>query len=120
MPSFKIFGFHDAKFDGPLLGRQPLKQDAFSDILQVKGLASAIKCTIKLISPDKHPILHELLNGTFKPQFSQSLSPAITIMRTKLVEGLTGHTVFFQIILFLYCLLPATTMCGPQFKTKTS
>ncbi len=61
-----------------------LKNGAFSGVLQIMGLASAMNCTIQMIYPDKKHRLYALLNGTFKPRLSSSSAPVITIMWTNM------------------------------------
>ena len=61
-----------------------LKNGAFSGVLQIMGLASAMNCTIQMIYPDKKHRLYALLNGTFKPLISPSSAPVITIMWTNM------------------------------------
>lgn len=87
-----------------------LKKCAFSGILQIMGLASAINCTIKMIYPDKRHTLHELLNGTFKPRLCQSWNPVITIMWTN-VGGWLDRTRSFHPNHFVP-LLPVTGNCN--------
>ena len=71
-----------------------LKNGAFSGVLQIMGLASAINCTIQMIYPDKKHRLYALLNGTFKPRLSPSSARFITIMWTNMSGWLNQSYTF--------------------------
>ena len=59
---------------------------AWSGIMQIMGLASAVRCNIQLLYPDKRHSLFPLLSGTYRPRISSANGqlPTITIMWTNI------------------------------------
>ena len=57
---------------------------AWSGLIQIMGLASAVGCNIQLLYPDKRHSLFPLLSGTYRPRISNENGqlPTITIMWT--------------------------------------
>ena len=55
---------------------------AWSGLMQIMGLASAIRCEISMIYPDKKHILLPLLNATYRPRIVGIQMPRLTIMWT--------------------------------------
>ena len=103
----KTCGFEEAMKKETLV---TLRKCAFSGILQIMGLASALNCTIKMIYPDKRHTLFELLNGTFKPRICEGCNPVLTIMWTNL-GGWLDRTKGFYPNHFVP-LLPLTGNCN--------
>lgn len=67
----------------------------FSGILQVMGLASAIRCNVKMIYPDKRHKFFALLNGTYHSRENRHCCPTITIRWTNTSGWQTRTNAFY-------------------------
>jgi hypothetical protein len=78
---------------------------AWSGIMQIMGLASAVGCNIQLLYPDKRHLLIRLLNATYRARTSDSSEklPTVTIMWTD-INGWTNRDKELQVNHFVPCL----------------